>query len=148
MCHIQGLHYLPMSILWLAQAAQPKTNQASPEGGLFSLLLISALLLIGMLVLIGLIVAWRNHIRRQRELEYEHEERMADVPRADAWSTAAQRIDAPEADPDEAHIAHEEPPPEGYAEDDEPEDDDDDEFPFDLDGGEDDDDDDGPIGRA
>ncbi len=135
-----------MCILWLAQAAKPKLNQASPEGGLFSLLLISALLLIGLLVLIGLIAAWRNYLNRQRELDFEHDERMADVPRPDAWSTAAQRINAPDAEPDEAHIAHEEPPPEGYTEDDEPEDEDDDEFPFDMDG--DDDDDDGPIGRA
>jgi len=138
---------LLMCILWLAQAVQSKPNQASPEGGLFSLLLIGALLAIGLLVLIGLIAAWRNHLNRQRELEFDREERLANVPRPDAWSTAAQRIDAPDAEPGEAHIAHEEPPPEGYTEDDEPEDDD--EFPFDTDGDDDfDDDDDGPIGRA
>ena len=56
-----------MCILWLAQAAQPKTNQASPEGGLFSLLLISALLLIGMLMLIGLIVAMVVNIFMQSD---------------------------------------------------------------------------------
>jgi len=137
-----------MCILWLAQAAQPSSTLPSPERGLFSLLLIGALLMIGLLVLIGLIAAWRNHIHRQIELEYDREERMADIPRPDAWSTAAQRIDAPEAEPDEAHIEHEEPPPQGYAQDDEPEDEDDDEFPFDIDGGDDDGDDDGPIGRA
>lgn len=136
-----------MCTLWLAQAGTTIPKQASPEGGLFSLLLIGALLLIGLLVLIGLIVAWRNYINRQRELESEHEERMADVPRPDAWSTSAQRLNAPDTEPGEAHIAHEEPGPPGYTEDDEP-DDEDDEFPFDLDGGGDDSDDDGPIGRA
>ncbi len=135
-----------MCTLWLAQAVESKPKLASPEGGLFSLLLIGALLLIGMLMLIGLIIAWRNYMNRQRELEYEHEERMADIPRPDAWSTSAQRIDPPEAEPGEAHVAHEEPGPEGYTEDDEP-DDEDDEFPFDLDGDEDGDDD-GPIGRS
>lgn len=114
---------------------------------MFSLLLIGALLMIGLLVLIGLLAAWRNHLYRQRELEFEHEQRMSDVPRPDAWSTAAQRMEPPETEPGEAHITHDEPSDEGYMEppDNDP-DEDDDEFPFDIDG--DDDDDDGPIGRS
>ncbi len=140
-----------MRILWLAQSAAPTADPPGPEAGLFSLLLIGALLGIGLLVLIGLIAAWRNYIQRQRELEIEHEDRMADLPRPDAWSTAAQRIDPPEAESDEAHIAPGTDPQERFEEEDtfdtQDPDDDDDEFPFDLDGNEDDDDE-GPLGQA
>lgn len=142
-----------MCIVWLAQSVHPDPDSAG--AGLFSLLLIGALLGIGLLVLIGLIAAWRNYIQRQSELDIEHEERQADLPRPDAWSTAAQRMDPPDAGPDEAHVGpgvdpddsfnHEEPrddPPQGPDLDD---DDDEDDFPFDRD---DEDDDDGPIDRV
>ncbi len=144
-----GLHYPLMRILWLAQILQPKTQPADPGAGLFSLLLISALLGIGLLVLIGLIVAWRNYIQRQQELEIEHEERMADLPHPDAWSTSAQRIDTPDAEPSEAHIAQDDHPNNDFTHQDDPDEDEDDDFPFDLNNDDDNDDDnDGPIGRA
>ncbi len=144
-----------MYFVCLAQSAAPIKPPNGPEAGLFSLLLIGALLGIGLLVLIGLIAAWRNYIQRQRELEIDHEERMADLPRPDAWSTAAQRIDAPEAEPDEAHIASDANPENGFTGEDNPEaqdidpddEDEDDEFPFNFDG-DDEDDDDGPMGSA
>jgi len=144
-----------MYFVCLAQSTTPITPPNGPGAGLFSLLLIGALLLIGLLVLVGLIAAWRNYIQRQRELEIDHEERMADLPRPDAWSTAAQRIDAPDAEPDEAHIASGPDPDDGFDAETNPEgqnidpDDDDEEddgFPFDFDGEEDDDD--GPLGSA
>ena len=135
-----------MRILWLAQSAQPLATSHSPESGYFIILLISALLAIGLLVLIGLIVAWRNNIQRQREIEADHDERMSNLPHADAWSTAAQRMDPPESEPDEAHIA---PDPYGQEENFDPqnEDDEDDDFPFDT-NDDDDDDDDNPRGQA
>ncbi len=133
-----------MRILWLAQSVAPTTNSPGPEAGLFSLLLIGALLSIGLLVLIGLIAAWRNYIQRQQDLEFEHEQRMADLPKPDAWSTAAQRMDPPQAEPNEAHIAKDNGPEDNF---DSQDPDDDDDFPFDL-GNDDDDDGDDPQGMA
>jgi hypothetical protein len=134
--------------LCLAQSAPKTPTPPGPEAGLFSLLLIGALLSIGLLVLIGLIAAWRNYISRQRDLEFEHEQRMANLPKPDAWSTAAQRLDPPESDSSQAHIAHDDNPEDRYTDQDDDEDDEDDDFPFDINGKDDNDDDDGPIGRA
>ncbi len=155
-CPSLGLHYLLMYFVCLAQSAPPSPPPPGPETLLFSLLLIGALLGIGLLVLVGLVAAWRNYIQRQHELEIEHEERTADLPRPDAWSTAAQRIDAPDADPDEAHIPPGTSPEDSFAGEIDPdaqdfdpddENDDEDDFPFDLNNDEDDDDD-GPLGSA
>jgi len=140
-----------MYFLCLAQSAPTTSSPPGPEAGLFSILLIAALSGVGLLVLIGLVAAWRNYIQRQQDLEIEHEERLADLPRPDAWSTAAQRIDPPDDDPDQAHIAPSENPEDLYTDDDaqdiDPDEDDDDDFPFNLDGN-DDDDDDGPPNPA
>jgi hypothetical protein len=138
-----------MSILCLAQSGPPITDAPSPESAYFILLMIGALLSIGLLVVIGLVVAWRHYIQRQQELEFEHEDRMADLPRADAWSTAAQRMDPPDADPDEAHIAHDIEPDDRVEDEDnfetqDDEEDDEDDFPFDRD----DEDEEGPFDRA
>ena len=123
------------------------------------LLLIVALVGLGILLVIALLAAWRNYIQRQRDIEFEHDEREADLPRPDAWSTAAQRMDPPDADPDEAHIGPNVDPDNGFDEQQSPngprqghdfeddEDDDEDDFPFDR-GEDDEDDDDGPLGQA
>ncbi|MEZ6191545.1 MAG: hypothetical protein R3C45_09685 [Phycisphaerales bacterium] len=136
------------TLLTLAQT----TNSITPKDrAMIHLMLIGAILGIGLLVVIGLVAAWRNYNQRQREIEEARDERDADHPRPDAWATAAQRIEAEDAGPDEAHVSSYEDEPrdagEGFDEGDEPDDDeeDGDDFPFDRD---DDEDDDGPIGRA
>lgn len=145
-----------MLIGFLAQSASGMVHQIAPQDkALIHLMLIGAVLAVGLLMVIGLLVAWRNYNRRQRELDEARLEREADLPRPDAWATAAQRIAAEDAGPDEAHVAHEpadpnedeqDPSAPDFGEPDEDEEDDDeDDFPFDTG---DDEDDDGPIGRA
>lgn len=137
----------------LAQTGQKASSSITPEDkAIINLMLIGAILGIGLLVVIGLVAAWRNYNQRQREIEEAREEREADLPRPDAWATAAQRIDPQEAGPDEAHVSSYEDEPRdddpGFDDGDDDGDDDDDDgddFPFDRD---DDEDDDGPIGRA
>ena len=128
----------------------PALGAINPKDkALINLLLIIAILGIGLLVVIGLLIAWRNLINRQREMEAEHEMRDPGLPHADAWSTAAQRMNPPEVGPDEAHLSMQSDP--GPDEDGPPFDDDsdeDDEFPFDRDDDFDDDDDEGPFDRA
>lgn len=137
--------------LILGQAGNSNPVQIAPQDrALIHLLLIVAILGIGLLMVIGLIAAWRNHIQRQREIEQEHEERDNDLPRPDAWATAAQRIGPEDADPDEAHVSPylaEDEPEDDRLNEDTDEDDDDDDFPF-RDQEDGDDDDDGPIGRS
>jgi hypothetical protein len=139
---------LSHTLFMLAQAAHSIPPQ---DRALIQFMLIGAVLGIGLLVVIGLAAAWRNYNHRQREIDMAQEEREGDLPRPDAWATAAQRIAAEGAGPDEAHVASDPGPPGdggmGFNEGDDEEDDDDD-FPFNLDGGDEDDDDDGPIGRA
>jgi len=138
----------------LAQAVTPASNSITPEDkALINLLLIAAVLGIGLLVVLGLMIAWRNLILRQREVEAEHDLREDDLPHPDAWSTAGQRIDPPQAEPDEAHISQGIDPryeedEDPFAQDPEDEDGDDeeeDDFPFDRG---DDDDDQGPFDKA
>ncbi len=142
------------TLVTLAQAGQKATGAIAPEDrAMIHLMLIGAILGVGLLVVIGLVAAWRNYNQRQREIEEAREEREADLPRPDAWATAAQRIEPQDAGPDEAHVSSYEDEPrdagrgfddgDGDGEDDE--DDDEDDFPFDRD---EDEDDDGPIGRA
>lgn len=139
-----------MLMYLLAQAGPTTTRHIAPEDkALIHLMLIGVVLAIGLLMVIGLLIAWRNYNQRQRDLDIAREEREADVPRPDAWATAAQRIESDDSGPDEAHVSQEpEEPPggqdPGYGDMDD-EDDDEDDFPFDTG---DDDDDDGPIGRA
>jgi HAMP domain-containing protein len=141
------------ALITLAQAGPKAASSIPPEDkAMIHLMLIGAILGIGLLVVIGLVAAWRNYNQRQREIEEARDERDADHPRPDAWATAAQRIEAEDAGPDEAHVSSYEDEPRdtgrGFDESDEPEEDeedDGDEFPFDRD---DDEDDDGPIGRA
>lgn len=130
--------------------AQTKQKLIAPEeqSQIYMYLMI-VLLGIGILMVVGLIGAWRNHLRRQRDIEQEHEDRDSDQPRPDAWATAAQRLEPEDVSPDEAHVSgyDEEDQPDAYdPEGDQGEDEDDDDFPFrDPD---DNDDDDGPIGRS
>lgn len=141
-----------MLIPILAQASQTNAIQVAPQDkALIHLMLIVAILGIGLLMVIGLVAAWRNYIQRQRDLEQDHEDRDNNLPRPDAWATAAQRIGPDDANPDEAHVSaysDEDEPYEDTPEGDEDEDEDDDDFPFrdpnDDEGG----DDEGPIGRA
>ena len=116
---------------------------------LVNLLFIAAVLGIGLLVIVGLIAAWRNHLKRQREIEAEHEaQHNQHAPHPDAWATAAQRLGNDNGGLDEAHVSMMDED-DGRADDesnpfDAPGDeDDDDDFPF-----RDDDDDDGPFDRA
>jgi hypothetical protein len=139
-----------MFIRLLAQASSSSDKLIAPQDrALISLVLIVALLGLGVLMTIGLIAAWRNHNRRQREIEQEHAERENDLPRPDAWATAAQRMSPEDAAPDEAHIsgfpAEEDDDARPGADGNYPDEDDDDgdDFPFADDN---DDDDDGPIG--
>lgn len=139
------------TLVTLAQAGSKPVSSIPPEDkAMIHLMLIGAIFGIGVLVVIGLVAAWRNYNQRQREIEAAREEREADLPRPDAWATAAQRIEPQDADPDEAHVSSYEDEPrddeQGFVEG-EDEDDEDDDFPFDRDDDEDGDDD-GPIGRA
>ncbi len=137
-----------MLFFFLAQAqnAAKQSQISAHDRAWISLILIASLLGIGLLVMIGLLAAWRNQLKRQREIEEAHEERDNDMPRADAWATAAQRISPEDTGPDDAHVSPylEDDEPEagqagGYGEDEEEEDDDD--FPF----GRDDDDEDDKV---
>lgn len=138
-----------MLLYLLAQAQTATTRQIAPEDkALIHLMLIGVVLTVGLLMVIGLLIAWRNYNQRQRDLDMAREERDADVPRPDAWATAAQRIESEDSGPDEAHVSHEEPQDDqdtGFDEPDDEEEDDEDDFPFNTG---DDEDDDGPIGRA
>lgn len=135
----------------LAQANAVPIKIAPENKALISLYLMIALLGVGILMIIGLVIAWRNHIQRQREIEQDREERDADLPRADAWATAAQRIHADDTGPDEAHVTpypddeYQPGPSREDQLDEEDDEDDEDDFPFTDDDG---DDDEGPIGRS
>lgn len=138
----------------LAQTGQRAVSVIAPEDkAMIHLMLIIAVLGVGLLMVIGLVAAWRNYNQRQREIEEAREEREADLPRADAWATAAQRIAPQDAGPDEAHVSSYEDQAgdtgQGFDADDNPDDEEDhgDDFPFDRDDDEDEDDD-GPIGRS
>ncbi len=139
----------------LGQSAQANIAVIAPQDkAIINLLLILAILGIGLLMVIGLIAAWRNHLQRQREIEQDHDERDNDLPRPDAWATAAQRIGPDDANPDEAHVSPylEEDKPDARPDEDTDDEDGDDEFPFhdqtDDDDYGDDDDGEGPIGRS
>lgn len=125
---------------------------APEDKAIINLILILAILGIGLLMVIGLIAAWRNHLQRQREIEQDHEDRENDLPRPDAWATAAQRIEPDDASPDEAHVSPyiDEDQPNAYEPDGNTDDEDeDDDFPFhDQDDDDGEGDDDGPIGRS